>query len=373
MIPVLHLRTGEALYGAERMLLALASATPAPYSPIIGAISRTGSASPLMLEASRRGLPAIQFPSASRFDLACARRVAEAARSHQAGLLHAHDPKSLGVAACASALARVPLVATFHGETRASLKLRAYEGVARILGNFTRGIVAVSSPLQRRLRRWVYAAPVYLIPNALPEARPLTCDERRAAREMLGLDQEQTVICVIGRLSLEKGHRVLLKALARLRRPPQTLFVGDGPLRESLQKAAARLPVKFIGYLPDARAIYAASDLVIIPSLTEGLPIVALEAQALGVCVLSSRVGGLPELLSDGAGYTVPSGDPAALAQALAGLCENEAARRLAAERGVKRARELHSVRAVADLYAGMVYARALSSASSSADHKPLA
>ena len=373
MIPVLHLRTGEALYGAERMLLTLASATLAPYSPIIGAISRSGDSSPLVLEANRRGLPALQFPSASRFDLTCARQVAAAARSHQAALLHAHDPKSLGVAACAAALARIPLVATFHGETRASLKLRAYEGLARILGNFTRGIVAVSPPLQRRLRRWVYAAPVYLIPNALPEARPFTADERRAAREMLGLEPGEPVICVIGRLSPEKGHRVLLKALGRLRRPPRTLFVGDGPLREPLQKAAGRLPVKFVGYLPDARAIYAATDLVVIPSLTEGLPIVALEALALGVCVLSSRVGGLPDLLSGGAGYTVPSGDSAALAQALAGLCENESARRLAAERGLERGHEIYSVRAVADLYAGMVYARALSSASSSPDHKPAA
>src|SRR5260370_19466177 len=112
MIPVLHLRTGEALYGAERMLLALASATPAPYSPIIGAISRAGRSSALALEADRRGIAALQFPRSARFDLTCARPVAAAARSHPAALLHAHGPKSLGAAACAPALSRIPFVAT---------------------------------------------------------------------------------------------------------------------------------------------------------------------------------------------------------------------------------------------------------------------
>ena len=372
MIRVLHLRCGEALYGAERVLLALAAATPAPYSPIIGAIGRASRPNLLALEANRHGLAALHFPTSARFDLRCARSVAAAARANGVALLHAHDSKSMVIAVCASALARVPLVATYHGDTSASLKLRGYEALGRALGNFTRGAVAVSQPLQGRLERCVVAAPVYHIPNALPETPALSADERLAARKKLQLKLDEPVICLVGRLSPEKGHRVLFEALRQMGQPPRTVIAGDGPLRESLQKKARGLPVEFVGYRSATRTIYAASDLAVIPSLMEGLPLVALEAMSLGVCVLSSSVGDLPSLLSAGAGYTVPRGDPVALAQAVRWLCASKMARQTATLRALERVRR-YSVRAVADLYAGTVYARALRSAArtSAEDNQP--
>ena len=372
MIRVLHLRCGEALYGADRVLLALAAATPEPYSPIIGAIGPANRPNLLALEANQHGLAALHFPTSARFDLRCARSVAAAARANGVALLHAHDPKSLVIAVCASALARVPLVATYHGDTRASLRLRGYEALGRALGNVTRGVVAVSQPLQGRLERCVVAAPVYHIPNALPETPALSADEQLAARKKLQLKPDEPVICVVGRLSPEKGHRVLFDALRRMTQPPRTLVAGDGLLRESLRKEARGLPVEFIGYRAATRAIYAASDLAVIPSLMEGLPLVALEAMSLGVCVLASSVGDLPTLLSAGAGYTVPRGDPVALAHAVTWLCSSKSARQAATVRALERVRR-YSVSAVADLYAGTVYASALRSATrpSAADNQP--
>ena len=78
-------------------------------------------------EARRRGLAALRFESASRFDLACARAVARAARERGIRLLHAHDFKALFVAVIAGLIARVPVVATFHGDTRSSLLVALYE------------------------------------------------------------------------------------------------------------------------------------------------------------------------------------------------------------------------------------------------------
>ncbi|HZX93945.1 MAG TPA: glycosyltransferase family 4 protein [Myxococcales bacterium] len=361
MIPVLHLRQGTALYGADRAVLALSASTPEPYLPIVGGLARPGMPDALAEEARRRGLPALHFDSASRFDLRCARAVASAALAQGVRLLHAHDFKALFVALVAGWLARIPVVATFHGDTRSSAAVRLYEGIARMLGNFTRGVAAVSRALEGRLHRWVRAAPVAFVPNGLPEAAPLSESERAQARAALGVPADALCVAVLGRLSPEKGHRVLFEAARD--RPLTLLVAGDGPLRAQLERDAAGLDARFLGYLEDTRPVFAAADVVALPSLTEGLPLVALEALALGRCVVASAVGELPRLLADGAGLLVPPGDAAALSEALATV-ENGEVRARAGQRALERARD-YGVAAMAGAYVSL-YGRALSGLSSS-------
>ncbi|HET7788567.1 MAG TPA: glycosyltransferase family 4 protein [Myxococcales bacterium] len=361
MIPVLHLRQGSALYGADRALLALSACTSAPYQPIVGTIARPGTPDVLAEEARRRGLPALRFESRSRIDLRCARAVASAVLEQGVRLLHAHDFKALFVAVVAGRLARVPVVATFHGDTRSGGAVRMYEGVARVLGNSTRGVVAVSRSLEARLRRWVRAAPVSFVPNGLPPVPAISASERDRARERFGVAPEKLCVAAVGRLSPEKGHRVLFEALRG--KAATLLIAGDGPLREELARAAAGLDARFLGYLEDAREVYAAADVVALPSLTEGLPLVALEALALGRCIVASAVGELPQLLAGGAGVLVPPGDPAALSEALAGVRDGEVRARAEA-RAVERARG-YGAAAMAGAYASL-YGRALAGSSSS-------
>jgi glycosyltransferase involved in cell wall biosynthesis len=369
-IPVLHLRQGVALYGADRAVLALSEAMPSPYAPIVGAIARPGAPCLLAEEARRRGLRTLQFESAGRFDLTCARAVARAVRAHGVRLLHAHDFKALFLALIAGRLAGVPVVATFHGDTRSTSAVRGYEAFARLLGNFTRGVAAVSRGLERTLRRWIRGAPVAFVPNGLPLSRPVTREEQLAARAALGVAPGAICIAVVGRLSVEKGHRVLFEALrgqlewadiAKAR--PVLLIAGDGPLREELRAAAQGLDARFLGYLDDARAVFAAADVIALPSLREGLPLVALEALALGRCLVASAVGELPALLEGGAGVLVPPGDAAALSGALATL-EDGALRARIEARALERAR-LYDVAAMASAYSAL-YGRALSSPSTS-------
>jgi glycosyltransferase involved in cell wall biosynthesis len=117
-----------------------------------------------------------------------------------------------------------------------------------------------------------------------------------------------TIICV-GRLSPEKGQTGLLRAFARMRskHPGAVLrLVGDGPDRDVLERLALELAIEsavtFAGRLPeqDTLAEIARADMLVLPSFMEGLPIVLMEAMALGVPVISSRVAGIPELVSDG-------------------------------------------------------------------------
>jgi glycosyltransferase involved in cell wall biosynthesis len=361
VIPVLHLRQGTALYGADRAVLALSACTSAPYQPIVGAIVRPGTPDALAEEARRRGLPALRFDSRSRFDLRCATAVASAVLQQGVRLLHAHDFKALFVAIVAGRLARVPVVATFHGDTRSGGAVRIYEAVARVLGNCTRGVVAVSRALETRLRRWVRTAPVSFVPNGLPPAAPVSAEEREQARARFGVPPDRICLAVVGRLSPEKGHRVLFEALRG--RLATLLIAGDGPLREELAHAAAGLDARFLGYLEDARAVFAAADVVALPSLTEGLPLVALEALALGRCMVASAVGELPQLLADGAGLLVPPGDSAALSEALATV-QNGEVRARAEAKALERARS-YGAAAMAGAYASL-YGRALAGSSSS-------
>ncbi len=358
MIRVLHLRQGTALYGADRAVLALSGATAAPYEPLVGAIVRPGAPDALCEEARRRGLLALRFESAGRLDLACARSVARAAREHGVRLLHAHDFKALFVAVLAGLMARVPVVATFHGDTRSTFAVRAYELVARVLGNFTRGVAGVSRALEQTLRRWVRTAPVSFVPNGLPLAQPVSPEEKARARAALGVAAGAYCIAVVGRLSVEKGHRVLFEALRRLPGRPALLIAGDGPLRAELTGAAEGLDARFLGYLDDARPVFAAADVIALPSLTEGLPLVALEALALGRCVLASAVGELPDLLAEGAGMLAKPGDAAALSEALTKL-KNGEVRAGIEERALLRAQR-YGAAAMASAYAAL-YGRALS------------
>jgi glycosyltransferase involved in cell wall biosynthesis len=133
--------------------------------------------------------------------------------------------------------------------------------------------------------------------------------DRLPLREPNGINS-RTLICV-GRLSPEKGQAGLLRALAELRGRHSDLklrLVGDGPDRQALEALASDLGLAdrltFLGRLTERETLaeIARSDILVLPSFMEGLPIVLTEAMALGVPVVASRVAGVPELVEDGAG-----------------------------------------------------------------------
>ncbi len=146
-LPILHLRAARGLYGADRALLTLAARTPAPFSPGVVSIVKRGVDHVLADAAESMGLEALRLDSGSLADLPLARAVAAEVSRRGVRLLHAHDFKALGIGLLAAGLTGVPIVATYHGDTGASARLRAYEGVGRLLGNFVHGAAAVSRSL----------------------------------------------------------------------------------------------------------------------------------------------------------------------------------------------------------------------------------
>src|SRR6185503_13657228 len=150
-------------------------------------------------------------------------------RLARGGLLHAHDYKALVLALAAGALARVPVVATFHGDTGHMRRVVLY-------ARFTTGVAATSEPLAQRIRAAAPRTPVHVIPNGIPVGPLPTPAGRASARQALGLPASVPVVAFVGRLSPEKAPEVLLRAIRGT--SLRLLVAGEGPLRTALEAEA---------------------------------------------------------------------------------------------------------------------------------------
>jgi glycosyltransferase involved in cell wall biosynthesis len=153
-------------------------------------------------------------------------------------------------------------------------------------------------------------------------------NEETALREEFHLNPRDTVVVAPGRLEIQKGHSYLLEALPKvLGRFPdlRLLIVGEGSLRGPLAAQITKLNlqdhVTLTGYRKDVYDLFRLSDLIVLPSLFEGLPLVAIEAGALSKTILATRVDGTPEVVLHGVtGWLVPPANSADLAQAMCRL-----------------------------------------------------
>lgn len=195
---------------------------------------------------------------------------------------------------------------------------------------------------------------------ALPAPKAATCGEAGPAAQL---------ICV-GRLSAEKGYDGLLEALAKLPASDGAAFelsiVGGGSPQRKLESRAASLAlgdrVRFVGALTETETLerIAQADILVLPSLMEGLPVVLIEAAALGKPVIASRVAGIPELVEDGrSGYLFAPSDWEALAEAIARMLAGRADWARMGQRGRARVeagfRVEHAAAQMAALFGGEV------------------
>ena len=196
--------------------------------------------------------------------------------------------------------------------------------------------VAVSQAVKAEmvLRESLDPGRVSVIGNAV-DARRFRPSGASEARRSLGIDSTALLVGGVGRLTDAKGFEVLLEAAATVRARGvelAILLVGDGPSRGLLEDLARRLgiddAVHFLGRRSDPERIYPAMDIFVLSSLREGSPNVLLEAMSCGIAAISTRVGGVPELIEDGVtGRLIPPGDAAALADALVQLAADSSQR----------------------------------------------
>jgi len=179
-------------------------------------------------------------------------------------------------------------------------------------------------------RHKIGAEKIHVIPNGVDIDAPDAAAAAEVRRE-LGLTQEAPLLLTVGRLSVEKGHAVLLAALAKLRqRHPEVrlAMVGTGALEADLRSCASELhieeAVRFLGQRHDVGAVMSAADVFVLPSLEEGMPLTLLEAMGKGLPCVCSDVGGVGEVVEDGAsGLLVQRARPGLLAERLLEVLDN--------------------------------------------------
>ncbi|MEO8196997.1 MAG: glycosyltransferase family 4 protein [Thermoanaerobaculia bacterium] len=343
---VLHLRSSRSLAGPERHLLELLPGLAARGFTVEVALlyrRRPGDPvqHPLVGELAVAGILGLQIDDPDRAGRAVGRVLAERLRRGDVAALHGHDPKSDWVIARArdaqgSAVepgkSRAPIrrLATLHLYTRTTLPLRLYRRLDLALVRRFDGVVAVTAALAAELAGGTRCR---VIPNGI-DGESLRARAAAALpalrRELAGLAGREAapLLVAAGRLTRQKGFDVLLEALpALLTGHPGLLLclAGEGPERAALAAQARRLElgdrVRFLGQRGDLAALFAAADLFVLPSRSEGSPYVLLEAMALGLPVVATAVGDVAETLGGEAAERAPGlvhpGDAVALAAAI--------------------------------------------------------
>jgi glycosyltransferase involved in cell wall biosynthesis len=148
---------------------------------------------------------------------------------------------------------------------------------------------------------------------------------REKIRREFNVEENTQLIGAIGRLVWQKGFEYLISAMPEiLEKSSRTkiLLVGDGPLRGELEALAERLKIKkhvvFTGFRSDIRAVLSAIDVLVLPSLLEGFPMITLEGMAMAKPIIATRIDGTKEQIVDGeSGILVPPRDPDAIAKAI--------------------------------------------------------
>lgn len=319
---------------------------------------------PWWSEIERMGVPLLPLRIPRRpapWSLAVAvLRLAALLRKERIEILHVHTPVAALVGRLAGRLAHVPVVLhTAHGyyfhDRMTSLPRRLHLAVERLASFGQDGLLCVSREDLRTARRERLLrprTPATWIGNGADIARFDPVHHRNARAEIrrqLGIPGDAFALIAMGRLTREKGFAELFDAMRAL--PPEVhLIVAGGRLdseRDNIEQAladAAQNPplagrVHLLGFRDDTPALLAASDLFVLPSWREGLPVSLLEAMAMGLPAVVSDIRGCREALVDGVtGFLVPPRDADALAGAIDYLARHpEAGRRLGAA-GRKRA-----------------------------------
>ncbi|HEY1534555.1 MAG TPA: glycosyltransferase [Polyangiaceae bacterium] len=325
-LTIAHVLSSFDMGGQERVALDLATLQRAAGHRVI-AISLAGAPEGSLASAFRAARVQTETVSKRRgFDPSLSFRLAARLALEGVDVMHSHNPHALVYGAPAAALLRVACVHTKHGRnpgTGRAMWLR------RAASRLVDAYVAVTPTLAHIALEARECVPtrLHVIPNGIDAVRFSPQPEaRRRTRAELGIPDSAWVVGTVGRLSPEKDQGLLVDAMAPLlSEQRQLVIVGDGAEREGLQlRVAATWRSAFVhltGARSDTPNLLAAFDVFALTSRTEGLPLVLLEAMAMRLPVVSTAVGGVPDLVAHGVtGFLVPAADRVALGEQLAWL-----------------------------------------------------
>jgi len=244
----------------------------------------------------------------------------------------------------------------------------AHRALYQAGGRVADGFIAVSSDVAASVRAAYHPSPgrLAVIPNGVDVERYAEPVDREAVRRSIGVPPAAPMAIVVAKLMTQKGHAVLLDALPRvIGRVPDlhVVLVGEGDLRAELESRVAAMGmagrVTFAGNRGDIPHLLAASDLFVLPSLWEGLPMALLEAMATGLPVVASAVSGTSEVIEPGrSGLLVRPGEPTALGDAMLTVLQDRSVAAALGAAARARVEACYSARVQAQRHAELYRAR---------------
>jgi glycosyltransferase involved in cell wall biosynthesis len=324
--------------------------------------------SPELVEAAASaGIPVHRIPENGRFDRSVIPALAELVRRTRPDILQSHAVKSHFLLRFGGLDRHHPWLAFHHGYTTTDLRTRMYNQVNCWSLRAARRLVVVSDQIREQLvRQWIPSDRIVVIPNAIDEQWAAAARVPFAAaslRRELGIGSDEKTVLIAARLSKEKDHATLLRAVAELREKhhltPRLIILGDGPERQRIDQIIAALRLTDQVILPgwvSSEPYYGIADVAVLSSVTEGSPNAILEAIGAGVPVVATAVGGIPEIVTHGeSALLVAAGDSSGMAEAMRSvLTSPELSLRLAArgrEIAISRYSPQARVQAIRGLY----------------------
>ena len=381
---VLHPITRLTLGGSsENTIASCVALNRAGYDCILAVSFRESDASSLT-DARRRGCRVVDIPALGRevaplADLTALGQLVRLIGRERPAIVHTHTSKAGFIGRLAAVIARVPAVIhqphghIFYGYY-SPRRTAVFTALERQAARWTDRIITLTDRgAAEHLARGIGRAEQYVaVPSGVPTAELRgAAPASGEARARLGLDPDAFVVVGLGRLVPIKGFDLLVRALpAVVAEIPsaRVLLVGDGAERARLEAIAASLGVierlRMTSETADVTSYLAAADVVAVPSRNEGMGRVIVEAMALGLPVVATAVGGIPDVVTDGeCGRLVEPEDSGALAAALIELGRDPALRRKLGEAASARAEAFSTSVANEKLlavYAALVRAKGL-------------
>jgi glycosyltransferase involved in cell wall biosynthesis len=346
-LTIVHVLSSLGIGGQERVALDLAALQVRAGHRVHVVSLAAAAGGPLVASFAAAGVTAHTVPQRAhlgvRIDPTLPVRLGLLFRRLSAEVVHTHNPLPLIYAALPGRLARAGVIHTKHGRNRST---PGQMWLRRQAARFIDFFVAVSGGTEAQAREQNDCAEekLLVVPNGieLGRFRPDAAD-RVAVRAELGIPAPAWVVGTVGRIDRSKNQALLVRAAAPLlAEEARLVIIGDGPLAgevaEQVRSSPAARFIHLLGSRMDVPRLLPALDVFALSSRNEGLPLVVPEAMACGLPVISTAVGGIPEVIDEGStGHLVPPADEAALRRRLAGLMSD---RPLAASMG-RRAREV--------------------------------